>query len=973
MSFWMKNQGKFIFEPHQVRLVDHCVGELTRSQVTLLYAATGSGKSAMSRAIAWTLRKRGVIHGAIGGPPMDHIKESWVRDLDVGFPQQVGTSNTHHIRGVIPLSSSQWIAPRGQGARQTLVSQVKYGGFDCVLVCHGTLVKMGMVEFQGLDLSRCLLIIDEDHHLGLSTGLYKRFVKQWLAQGGKLLMVTATPWKTSGDFFLPDDVVPAVWTYAQNHEAGFAPAMKVIAVRLKGARAHTIEQLQGDELFKFEGDGMFVAKQFVAWWDANGRPKYIHNCPPGNSERFAQIVAKAFRDAGARVFVSVGANAASQKEMRQFLQSEASLQSSGSLSEFDVLVVVRRGEEGTDWSTASVSAAEGISFSMVLQAQRHGRTSRLKVAPAGSNRTTLPDYEVGQPYRQHADEGKLVLFIPDKESPAWELLWTKQFKEATFLLGSLMAGTESTDFLALARNHGEKTRKSRGGSPADKQAAADAWERFLAHIGISKVEYQKLLQVVRMAALEIGRPKPGEDYDEALKSYLMRGNGMTEAEADLAILVKRMTYAFRHLGIIKRCHADVTRGIFGPVTSRSLVLEQLQKVFHDCVDMLITTNADFWKETTGIVDELGSKFSGIDTEGIRQRLRKSLPTAVVTLEDVEGMVHNYVAAEGTTPTTSSGHAGKYSPTNGYLNVTFHQANRQLTRLPQPTNLKKVCARLYPPSMSLTPPKRPGGKAGLVFDVLANGEWHPVEEIREKGGFGPHEDVRMWVQQLRREQHGSITILHRKEKGESEYKMPVAAPCNYVPTAPQTKAVFDYLMANEGTITDISKVVGAGTAAVARRVKDLRENGLPVRVVRKEGSSSVYTLMGTAKPKNQIEFEAFHKANPKVIDRFITLARDSNRDTVTLDYIYSQLRYDENDPIPAKARNFPSFYNAVILGIAPDLNGKLTQLRTKDVQIDWNALGYTPPNGQPPQLKPTAPAPRLPTNTKAVCDFFDQWD
>lgn len=1006
MAYWLEDTKGVdrTLSPYQVRKVNHLRTELTHKQVALLNATMGSGKSLMSRYLTQLLIKDKTIKGCVVGCPQSQIKPSWSQSSEVGLPTG-GPDHTAHIRRSIKLSKYKWPIPEDNEQAEEVNKQIRKAIYDGVVVTQQTLMG-DKIDLVGLDLTGFLLIIDEAHHLGTSTTLFTKFVKPWLDAGGKLLMVTATAWRTEGDLFLPDDVIPAMWSFAQHVESGYAPAngLRVTTHELKNTTL-TSSTKAGKLLITNDGS-KDTAEQAVALWVKWGKPKYIHNIPArGNTTEYAKLLQAEFEKAGARVFNGVGTSLTVKKAMGKFIRREHRRISEGKKSKFDVLIVVMRGKEGTDWPVASHIGTEGISSSTIDLIQRAGRGTRLKRGRPDGSRLPLPDYaDPSSPYYKFGDQTVLCFLVADKQNKKWSDFWTAMHREAAFLIGALMCGAEATDYLAKARMRGNPKRPRSGKPNPDNQAV---WDGILAVVDLTKVQFKGHMANLRAIAAAIGRPPT----DEELRQHLIHGFGCSKEEADKHILVKDTAYAFQNEKVIQRAAADADRGLFGAATSRQLVLDHLQTIFHDLADEMIDNNKALFEETMQFARAFSSEITGQDAQTIRKKLASGLPVPRITVEHAEKAIHNFYKEHRYTPEASSGFASRYL--HGF-NITFRQINTQLQKT-HGTCLQHLCDRLYPPTVTKTDQQirfeKSVRKRTGIFEALA-------EDIVQQVAAHPYVQFSVRAIDEARRLRGE-TLLADAGAGSNYYattlatlipaftgKLKVAKAANpwvidwtALGIDPTDTKWDDYHVRAGGTLprplpipginielpgplaairtllldgqwhdlNEIAQAAGTSITSTSARIRDLRKakyGGLNIEF-KPNKDGGVYRLLTTAASAKPIitEFEEFIRSNPDLPGQYIEAAERSFANgarQVSVRFLLGAARNGIED-IPTYKNALSPYLACLIKTLRPDLAPRISD-GNGHYTPNLTALGIDP--------SPTDPPPPPTPSVNAVLDFFD---
>jgi hypothetical protein len=243
------------------------------------------------------------------------------------------------------------------------------------------------------DLSNCVLIIDEAHHvpaLGFS-----QFVDAFIANGGRVIYSSATMFRTDEEPVIRPDMEMYKVSLAEFMATGGAPRRfrsEVNVIRL-GERVER-EVMTGDR----EPSDPFqrrIVQQMVTRWQEDDRPKAIVRVPPlrGGSSPLVARVVRAFRRAGARVLDVTGSNPETKRQFHESLIAERAL-SHYDDSQYDVIVGIQRVREGMDWKWCSTVYCVGLPNSLQMITQLMGRASRKKQPRCGYPRSHREIFQI---------------------------------------------------------------------------------------------------------------------------------------------------------------------------------------------------------------------------------------------------------------------------------------------------------------------------------------------------------------------------------------------------------------------------------------------------------------------------------------------------------------------------------------------------------------------------------------------------
>jgi len=424
--------------PYQSRnialLLGHFASGLTR---VALVSPTGSGKSLLVQALLTKLALGGRFTTAVVCVPQTHIKGSFdnattIDDLDDDLDDDV-----RRKEGSVTLDVTRTCFVDAGKSTQRFADQLEGLGDCFAYVCtHATLARaeaVDLVRGSG-DLSNALLVIDEGHHSTSDqrANRLSQLRDVWLAVGGSVLLVTATPFRTDNTPVLDDTWTVVTRSMAEHSIGGvYAPEFMQCEHRWLAASAKSKREL--DDGVKAESR---LAKQIASDWstkdvDRKGnRPKTIVIVPANDSQTWTRMLAVEFKRVGARVFDATGTSKEKQFAVREVLESEGRV-ARWADSEIDVMLGCKRFDEGTDWPLCSHVYVIGYPVSINTTVQRWGRTTRCK---AGI---------VGHPFR---DTASIVFYNP---------AWSEQLSEDLRKAGKLSLHRETSHLLAAHLNDWE--------------------------------------------------------------------------------------------------------------------------------------------------------------------------------------------------------------------------------------------------------------------------------------------------------------------------------------------------------------------------------------------------------------------------------------------------------------------------------------------------------------------------------------
>ena len=363
-----------------------------------LVSPTGSGKTTIVKSVAARFKEEGGggrrgVRALFVVVPQNHIQDGFREPATLVVPGEgtftIGpttwlpgqSTTTHRIRGMLHAKKrSQWF-----GA--TCSYQMMINALD-----------------GDPDLTGCCLSIDEAQHAGEGVTKLYELERRWVALGGQVLKITATPYRHDGrDVFKPGQprYVKTIAEHALDTDSEgnplVPPNMIMVAERLPGYTVKNRKELNGQSApAQIKGN---ATAAIVKRWEKDGKPKLVVVVPQWKSKVWASKLQKAFERKGARVVNAVGTGKGAQARLRAVLDHERNV-SKIEDSTVDVILACKRFDEGTDWPLCSHLYAVGFPGSFPLIVQRWGRTFRPK------------HHIVGHP---HPDHAVIVFFCPRPE------------------------------------------------------------------------------------------------------------------------------------------------------------------------------------------------------------------------------------------------------------------------------------------------------------------------------------------------------------------------------------------------------------------------------------------------------------------------------------------------------------------------------------------------------------------------------
>ena len=380
---------------YQSPQVNKLIRQLQNGNEAALISAVGTGKTIVTAVVGDELIKRGIVKKVIVAAPFNTIVKE--------FPALRGKK----ILGGTPNNSQYLIGNIQQSPNvNTVIAVITGNSSEFISTSHHAMAnhRVRTAVNQADDLSDLLLVIDEAHHCfasddeenkdGTLLGEIAEKIKQ---KGGKLLYVTATPYRTVGNqtnlIFDPLKCNPVIRTIGEQMRDGYAPSLNTeyIHVRSKLINAG-VAGIFGDLLTTRISDPQLktLLPRIVKQWKAEKYPKTILLVPAGNADHTAMEVKKYLEEItfptnvakirgrkNPSVLISVGDSGSSfevnGKEMTEIEYDKAN---GGHI--YDIVIGCRKFDEGTDVSSASHIFMVGLPSSVRLFHQRTGRVLRDK-------------------------------------------------------------------------------------------------------------------------------------------------------------------------------------------------------------------------------------------------------------------------------------------------------------------------------------------------------------------------------------------------------------------------------------------------------------------------------------------------------------------------------------------------------------------------------------------------------------------
>lgn len=501
--------------------------------------------------------------------------------------------------------------------------------YDCVLTTHSTFHRWS--KGRNYSLKGRVLFVDEGHHAGETTELGVG-IKKWLKNGGKIVFITATAFRTDRNGVFDDVTARVIRTMAEHARDGkYAPKDFRLSNYNLSMEAHDINEATGRSLPK---DTAEAAEEMVAKWVEDGRPKTIVNVPSIGSVEWAYKLEAAFLKAGAKgVFNAVGLEKDKQVDLMELLRKERSIKHYDE-SKVDVIMSCKRFNEGTDWPLCSHVYNIGIPASLQLIIQRWGRAMRLKTWVAG-----YPD--------EHRNVASLTFFPLKLSQETWDSFSAYQ-RDQTFLLCGFLHDHESAqEFSTLRWRPGDVGRKRSGFElPNMTDLVADVQNAIRALSG-ADTSAEAILEGSRILlqykkATGIVNPTDAEVLDYAKK--IGRDTSTIQTIKDwLGVqAIKGMdTEDFQE--VVNRLSRKLLRegAEYSPTPMNlMLITEELREIF----DEVAEEHSSLVQVCAGTL-EMVSQFTGRDAESVSNGLASRLRIRL-SLEQAKDTCREYVKEMG---------------------------------------------------------------------------------------------------------------------------------------------------------------------------------------------------------------------------------------------------------------------------------------------------------------------------------------
>jgi hypothetical protein len=564
-----------------------------------MIAPTGSGKSLIVRTVLGLAP--GFEHVVIA-VPMVHVQSSFMDESAIAWGDR--------------MLETCFVALHGGGS----VSELEESFVDLwsPVTTHAALARVTPPP----DCTGRLLVLDEGHHAASESGnQISKFRDHWLASGGAVLLVTATPFRNDRADVLDESwrrVERTITDHISPDDGGpYGPPNLVSRTFVLDGLCPQDKAALTDGLSADIKSQKPFADQVVAQWVADGRPKAIVIVPACDSEGWTVDMLEALYVAGVsagRVLDATGSAVADKRRTQTRLDAERDVVNYAA-SCTDVMIGCRRFDEASDWPVCSHVYVVGYPRSVPLTLQRWGRSFRSKTGIAGH---PCPDV------------ASISFFVPQWSDALHDDAGTttvRRYRDDAMLLAACL--NDYTTALPYAID-GARARRVVAEhhdigipdfNPAERAEA-------IACIATLREKYQSIPALVDALA---SLPKP-------------------QACAALSILAERIPGNYQRWLVrdaldraMKAASSDSRRG---SVSDRSLVAEHMTAEFQaalagvdafdfESFDSTIATCATFTGQT---IDDLTRSLAGYEDK---------------TIDEFDAAVHAYVSEHGRRPATAT--------------------------------------------------------------------------------------------------------------------------------------------------------------------------------------------------------------------------------------------------------------------------------------------------------------------------------
>jgi len=387
----------------------------------LYNAPTGAGKGTVGTSVIDDL-SRGDWNGVVVVVPMHTIRDSFMYN-GAGSPDLFDLE-IYNGEPSTKRRFAKWMRKHWQDRSFASV------------ICRQSFVHVSLPQ----DLTGWTLVIDEAHGSTIETGddapLMGMKRKEWTDRGGRLVVISATPYRGDGLQVYDDTFVQVRRSIAEHSlpdEDGkrYAPKhFEIRAVGLTGYQVRTKDELYGEKAPRHITPT--AIRKMVREWKGAGCPKTVIIVPAGESGSWSYQVVEAFErekvpyrgGTAAQVHNAVGTGKECQDKLLALLAREREVTHIDQ-SQADVIVACARFDEGTDWPLCSHIYHVGFPKTIRRTNQRWGRSFRSKAGIKG---------------HPHPDVAQICFFVPELTKEMRDQMAVPAFERLHLRMALLMAG-----------------------------------------------------------------------------------------------------------------------------------------------------------------------------------------------------------------------------------------------------------------------------------------------------------------------------------------------------------------------------------------------------------------------------------------------------------------------------------------------------------------------------------------------------
>jgi hypothetical protein len=626
----------------QSAAISFILAEMPFEQAIGVYGPTGWGKSTIARIALEILVRMPEFKHAILAVPQLQIEAAFAQSAEhwlfpkAEFDHTATPQLSIHLDKITALRDDALCGKEGLTTRLQNPSRLDS---PITLTTHQALVTWG-IEVLPADLTGYLIALDEAHRLERRSKL-AAFKREWKKRGGKILYLTATPFRSSGKLDIPDDIPCFHLTLAEHTFTGkYAPRnIRLAFQRSTTMNATDLRQLRGADL---TATGLVKLKamcgELVQVWRDKSSRKTVIIIPAGRSRRFAKALCKELAleigDAS-RVFNAVGNDkdpeaALSTKAALTKLLNAERLAERYEDSTVDVIVACARFNLGTDWPFCAHVINVGLPRSMNRILQRLGRALRNKLFIKG-----YPDPQ----------EALMTFVVPTATVALWEA-FDRQAKDHAFIVAALMADTDTgMAYIATLRSRLADAGRKRRNDPQKALVNAD---RLASMIGLD---------------VECTRDAYAKCQQAAL---VLRDQGIARKDITWPLISKHLRTRLKlkpaEVNRCKRAH-DLRHKVLGDKelekllnawgaaesrkrnagkTNTRIIRKELQALFDEAVD-----DFDGLLDASNGVTDIVARFTGQSSREVATALSERLGIPALSLEELTSGCEKWVKANGT--------------------------------------------------------------------------------------------------------------------------------------------------------------------------------------------------------------------------------------------------------------------------------------------------------------------------------------